>query len=217
MNSKIFIIILINAIWALVPQNIIGCSEGPDPKDYYTSFFTNAHVPDQSYKPFFYTTLLKFYDDWDWMEENGTKNAPDALIAEWQTYAGKEVSREQVEELVYEVPDSVIRFALDKAAGLKSKEPTDYAAFSSNKVLTNLLKQGKQEALTYLVFAKKVQNILFTIDPWEAPVKKDSLILVKSYQQAETMQRQAKDPFIQNKYAFMQCRLAFYAGNYPYA
>ena len=215
MNSKIFIVVLINAIWALVPQNIIGCSEGPDPKDYYTSFFTNAHVPDQSYKPFFYTTLLKFYDDWDWMEENGTKNAPDALIAEWQTYAGKEVTREQVEELVYQVPDSVIRFALDKAAGLKSKEPTDYAAFGSNKVLTNLLKQGKQEALNYLVFAKEVQDLVFTIDPWEAPIKKDSLKLVKLFQKAETMQQQTKDPFIQNKYGFMQCRLAFYAGNYP--
>jgi hypothetical protein len=215
MNLKISIVVLINALWALFPQNIIGCGPEPDPKDYYTSFFTNAHVPDQSYKPFFYTTLLKFYDDWDWMEENGTKNAPDALIAEWQTYAGREVTREQVEELVYQVPDSVIRFALDKAAGIKSKEPSDYAAFEGNKVLTRLLKQGKQEALTYLVFAKQVQDHVYTIDPWEAPIKKDSLKLVKLFQKAETMQRQTKDPFIQTKYSFIQCRLAFYGGNYP--
>lgn len=215
MNLKISIVVLINALWALFPQNIIGCGPEPDPKDYYTSFFTNAHVPDQSYKPFFYTTLLKFYDDWDWMEENGTKNAPDALIAEWQTYAGREVTREQVEELVYEVPDSVIRFALDKAAGLQSKEPSDYAAFGGNKMLTGLLKQGKQEALTYLVFAKQVQDLVYTIDPWEAPIKKDSLKLVKLRQKAETTQGQTKDPFIQTKYSFMQCRLAFYAGNYP--
>lgn len=215
MNLKIYIVVLINAIWAFIPQNIIGCADGPDPKDYYTSFFTNAHVPDQSYRPFFYTTLLKFYDDWDWMEENPKKAAPNALIEEWQTYTGKQVTTEQVEELMYLVPDSVIRFALDKAAGLKSKEPADYKAFSVNKVLNDLLKQGKQEALEYLVFAKQVQGLINTIDPWEAPKKMDSLELVKLQKKAVTMQQQTKDPFIQTKYSFMQCRIAFYAGNYP--
>lgn len=215
MNLKIFIVVLINAIWAFVPQNIIGCSDGPDPKDYYTSFFTNAHVPDQSYRPFFYTALLRFYNDWDWMDESGKNNAPDALITEWQTFAGKNVPVEQVEELVYEAPEAVVQYAMDNAAGLKTKAPEGYDSFEGNKMLTTLIKEGKQEALHYLVFAKKVQQFTYSADPWEAPVKKDSTNLVKLYRQSEILRQQVKDPFLQQKYAFMQCRIAFYAGNYP--
>lgn len=215
MNLKIFIIVLINAIWALIPQNIIGCGPEPDPKDYYTSFFTNALVPDQSYKPFFYTTLLKFYDDYDWMDETNKKNVPDALITEWQDYVSNQVTLEQIEELVYNASDSVIQYAINNTAGIKTKIPSDYAAFSGNEMLSYLLKQGKKDALSYLVFAKQVQQLIYAADPWEAPQTKDSLKLMKLFRDAERMQAQIKDPFIQNKYSFMQCRLAFYAGNYP--
>lgn len=216
MRSKIFIVGLINAFWALMPQNIIGCAEGPDPKDYYTGFFSQKHVQDNSLRPFFYSAIIKFYDDWDgmWTEAPLKANVADALIGEWRQYAGNQVPVKDVEALVYEAPGQVVSYMVGKFEGKKLAAPADYDSFGNNQMAAALLNAGKKEAMDYLVFAKTVQQKVYSADPWENPVEKDSLGLMLLYKKAEAAWGGTKDSFIKSKYAFMRCRIAFYAGNY---
>ncbi len=217
MKSKIFFVLLINIAWVLFPQNIIGCADGPDPKDYYTSFFSNAHVADQTFRPFFYTALTRFYDDFDWLTE--AESAPpkgqDPIIEEWKQYAGNSIPETQVTDLVYAAPVQVVQYLIDKSDGKKVNPPAAYDSFRNNLMVRALMVPSKMQALPYLLLAKQVQQLTYSPDPWEAQPAKDSMALVKLFQQAEMERSKANDSFLKTRYAFMQCRIAFYAGNYP--
>src|SRR5437868_6396127 len=86
MNWKGFIAVSISCLLVSFPQNIIGCGDGIDPYDYYTSFF-HPHLPKANgYKPFYYTNYNFLYDD------NEPVEVSDVLAKEWADYCGGAVT-----------------------------------------------------------------------------------------------------------------------------
>lgn len=97
MSWKIFITAFISTACISFPQNIIGCGPSPDPYDYYTSFFSKEVSDAKGYKPFYYSSLLEFYDDWDYDTQRGYEE--DKIIQEWKQYCN--VSTSDAVEFIY--------------------------------------------------------------------------------------------------------------------
>lgn len=214
MNLKICIVVFINVLWALMPQNIIGCGPQADPKDYFTRFFSNKTAGVQGVEPFMYTALLQFYDDWDgyFSEDKATKKGEDPVLTEWIKYSGAQVSSAAASELVYEIEGKVLENLMGKASGQNVLPGEEFAKFANNTLYRALQKTGKQEALSYLLFAKKVQDQTMSNDMWEPAANRDVKNINALLMQAEKAYAASKDNFLKYKYGFMQCRLAFYSG-----
>src|SRR5215203_3947100 len=101
MNWKIFINAFISCGLLVLPENSFTCGGSEDPYDYYTSFFNNKAASSEAYKPFFYTALLTFYDDWDWeSKEDSLSFVDNRIVEEWKEY-GKSTKVDDAIQLVY--------------------------------------------------------------------------------------------------------------------
>jgi hypothetical protein len=78
----------------------------------------------------------------------------------------------------------------------------------NNAAAKSLLKDKKEEAISYLVFAKKIE-IVSASDAW-SDKKRDSLLLNNYINEANTNFTKATDPFIKTKWAFQRCKISFY-------
>ena len=207
MNWKVFITAFVSVGLLALPQNSFTCGGSEDPYDYYTSFFNNKAGTSEAYKPFYYTALLTFYDDWDWdAREDSLAFVDKRIVAEWAAY-GKANRTEDAIQLVY------LTGVKEKASllGAISGNPIP-ASLAKNTLAQNLVKEKNSAAIGYLLFASKTERISSS-NGWEDR-KKDSLQLNKDIAEATQAYSQVTDPFIKNKYAFQRCKLAFYNNRY---
>lgn len=206
MNWKIFTTAFGSALLLALPQNSFTCGPSEDPYDYYTSFFSNRLGTDKSYKPFYYTGLLNFYDEWN---PDSTAYENDKVLREWMDY-GKTTRLQDAADLVYK---SSAEEMAQLAKSLTAGGPLP-AAFKANSLAQNFVKEKKTAAVQYLQLAKKTEA-LSPRSEWEEAPKRDSLQLNKLLAETEALQARATDPFFKNKYAFQACKVAFY--NHRYA
>jgi hypothetical protein len=198
MNWKIFIAPAVSLLAVSIPQNGIGCGPDADPHDYFTSFFSRAAGSEKIDKPFYYTALQNFYDDWD---EDSTHG--DALLDEWKKYTGIRSSKDAAQLVYTSTQDDVKRLATAIDNG---KAPG--GNLSSNEMAQALSRQKNRQAINYLLFVKKTES--FSKDGgWDA-TKKDSLQLNRYIAEANDQFTGATDPFIKTRYAFQRCKLSFY-------
>jgi hypothetical protein len=205
MKWKICLIVCINICLLTFPYYITGCGPETDPYDYYTRFFLNDLSGAKGYHPFLYTSELFLYDT------DEPTDAAHATSAEWISYCRNKATRR-------EAYDFVCRFSYDELATLYKnlqKGETNYLEDSvKNNSITKYFAEHKDfEALTYLLYAKKVEpDVTGAWNDWDAP-KKDSLemdLLIKKGKQLYTV---AKKQFIKLRYAYQVTRLALYSGN----
>ena len=213
MKRKLIIISAIAAGWLLMPQNIIGCGPQPNPKDYFTSFTSQSHAPDESLMPFWYTALLRFYDDWDdyWNAQPDGKDKlrTDPFLQGWQQITGEKIELTDIASIVYKAPAEAIAWW---ATG-KGKKPAAADSMSANPMVQWLQRADNKPVLQYLHFARLVEQQTFSSDPWEAPAKKDSIGLMQLSSMARQQAATQPDAFLKERYSLMQIRSAFYAGN----
>jgi|GEM_PF-473980 len=207
MTWKAFITASVSCALLALPQNSFTCGASEDPYDYYTSFFSNKAGTSEVYKPFYYTALLTFYDDWDWDAQNdSTAYVNKQIVEEWKTYA-KAGKTEDVIQLLYS-GDVKAKTSLSGALNGQAMP----VAFAKNSFAQNLVKEKKGEAISYLQFASKTENVS-AASGWEDR-KRDSLQLNKYIAEATDAFAKATDPFIKNKWVFQRCKLAFYNNRY---
>jgi hypothetical protein len=183
-------------------MNGIPCGPTEEPHDYYTTFFSNRAGTDAGQKPFYYTALLKFYDDEDYNKDSVNNR----LVEEWCKY-GKGSNKKDGIKMLYSTSVSDLTFL---AESIKHSTPLP-ASLSRNTLAESLWKNKKIEAANYLVFAKIVESFT-TMKEWEAPVL-DSVTLGIYLKEANKSYNASKDPFIKTKYVFQMCKLAFYDGH----
>jgi hypothetical protein len=204
MSWKVFLTACASTVLLSLPQNIFGCADGPDPHDYYTSFFSKQTAAAPEYYPFYYTALLDFYDDW--YDARDTKNYDeDKVIQEWKAYCG--VSTEAAAHFVYSVSGEDINSILSIVT--KGAGPAIPDSVRKNAMTQCFLTNKKTEALQYLQFAKDVSEFCIPQD-WDNPKKRDSLQLNGFINTADARYNKTTDPFLKDKYAFMRCKLAFH-------
>jgi hypothetical protein len=209
MNWKVFIIASVSFALSLVPQNIFGCSD-PDVVDYYTTFFSKGASNTPEYKPFYYTALLRFYDDaWWYDEEQKVKSYDDdKLIQEWASFCKTPIP--DAAEFIYKVKKSDV----DKLLAAKGTVPAAFPDSLRRNAMVQCLASSKHAAtLQYLQFAKTVEPYVSEGD-WENPVERDNLKMNGFIATADKRFREATDAFLKDKYAFQRCRLAFYNNRY---
>lgn len=203
MNWKVFTTACVSTAAAFFPTNGITCGPSEDPHDYYTSFFNNGLGTTAAYRSFYYTSLLNFYDDGWYGYNDSTAFINKEVAEEWKAY-GKATSLKDAVELVYKTsPESMQTLAESIRTG---KSMT--TSLLKNSLAQNLVREKKPEAVKYLLFATKTQNVSAS-SAW-ADKPRDSLLLNKYINEAAQSYTNVTDPFIKNKYAFQRCKLAFY-------
>ena len=204
MNWKVFTTLCVSTGLLFIPANSFTCGPSEDPYDYYTSFFSNRPAG-KEYKPFYYTSLLTFYDEWN---EDTTARQQDKVIDEWMAY-GKTAKRSDAVALVYESPAEDVT-GLAKAVNGATPLPSSLKA---NSLAQALVRDKKTGAVTYLQFAKKTAA-LSPASQWEEAPKRDSLAINKYLAEAASLFAKETDPFLKNKWAFQRCKVAFYNHRY---
>ena len=207
MTWKAFITASVSCALLALPQNSFTCGASEDPYDYYTSFFHNKAGTSAVYKPFYYTALLTFYDDWDWeTREDSMAFVNNRVVEEWKTYGGANNTTDAI-ELVYSTKLKAKAALLSSIAG--QPMPVEFA---KNTLAKNLVRDKKKEAIAYLVFASQTEG-LTSSSGWEER-KKDSLELNQLMAKSAEAYASVNDPFLKNKWAFQQVKLAFYNNRY---
>lgn len=201
MNWKVFIIASISLVCLAFPENGITCGPTEDPHDYFTTFFSNSLGTTKVYRPFYYSSLLKFYDD---EEQDSVTYEHDKVIEEWKQYT-RVTSTDDAVNLIYKSSETEIKRLLS-AVQNGEQVPSD---LKKNQMALRLGNQGKLDALKYLQFAKKTEAFSAAPD-WNETRKRDSLALNKYIDEAGTAVSKTSDAFVKDKYAFQHCKLAFY-------
>lgn len=205
MNWKAFIIACTSLVATLFPGNGITCGPTEDPHDYFTSFFSNRTGAGPEYEPFYYTSLLKFYDEDNWwgQQEDSLAGVDPAIAEEWKVY-GKSSSLNDAIQLVYfSKAEDLQALAESIRTGKALPQP-----WQKNTVAQSFFNTQKGDAVRYLQFVKKTADISSASD-WEAKPK-DSLQINRFIAEASEAYARTTDPFLKNKWAFQRCKLAFY-------
>lgn len=202
---KVCIPALVISAMVAMPQNIIGCGPMMDPYDYYTSFLSKKTVDEKSSKPFFYTSLLTFYDDWDYNDTTGYIN--DVLIDEWMQYAGGQTQRNDVVKMIYETSLTDVKGLLN---AMKQNSMALPAGLKTNSMAVQLLKDKKQDAVAYLQMAKTIEPFCTRPYTWSDEPARDSIKINGYIKQTEDAWKKTADSFFKSKYGFLRCKLAFY-------
>jgi hypothetical protein len=203
MSLKLFIAVFFSSLFSAFPQNIIGCGPTPDPYDYYTTFFSKEIGGINGYRPFYYTALLRFYDDWNWDAIWDPEHDP--ILKEWKQYCN--ASAKEAYEFVYKLTAGDIRIL---SSHIQKNTPLSLPdSIRTNGMTRCLLDKKNLPLLSYLEFAKTTEKFSAEAD-WDKPVEKDSLAINKFINEANSRYQQTNDPFLKNKYAFQRCKLAFY-------
>ncbi|HEV7331921.1 MAG TPA: hypothetical protein VGN63_12850 [Flavisolibacter sp.] len=205
MNWKAFLIACTSAAATLFPGNGITCGGSEDPHDYFTSFFSNAVANGPEYRPFYYTSLLKFYDEDTWWEKPDDSLAvvDPAIAREWQAY-GKSSSREDAIQLVYFSKTEDLQ-ALAESIQTGKALPQRW---QKNSLAQHFRNTKMNDAIRYLLFVKKTAPVSNPPE-WEAQVK-DSLQINRFIGEANEAYAKAPDAFLKDKWAFQRCKLSFY-------
>lgn len=206
MNWKVFIAFFASGLLVSFPQNIIGCGDGMDPYDYYTSFF-HPNLPDANgYRPFYYTGYNFLYD------ENEPVEVSDMLAKEWADYCGQPVTASDAKLFVN-------KFDRKDLSGLyfnieKNQPATIPDSVMRNSMTAYFTRSKDLEALGYLLYAKQVEpSVVGNNDPWE-PVVRDNVKMSKLLKNGQQLYSASKKDFFKLRYAYQVIRLAHYSGRY---
>ena len=209
MKWKLFITACVSAMAAIFPENGITCGASEDPHDYFTSFFSNKTGTDAAYKPFYYTSLLKFYDDVDaWYNEPDSLSfVNNELAEEWKVYGKGATLTDAIQLVYFTKPESLKALAESLQTGKALP-----ASIHKNSLAASFVRDKKVEAVQYLAFTQKTAPVS-NVSAWEEG-SKDSLLINRYIAEATNAYSKTTDPFIKNKYAFQRCKLAFYNNRY---
>ena len=204
MNWKIFITACVSAAIVCFPQNIIGCGPQTDPYDYYVSFF-HQNLPNViGLQPFYYGSAVFLY------EEKEPAEVSDLLAKEWATYCGNGVSEASAKDFVNKFSYKDIEH-LNQTSDIVKKIPDSVLKNSMSKYFAG---NRNNDALNYIVFAKKTEPfVIGNADSWE-PVKRDSVQMNTLINTGQQLYNTTKDKFLQLKYGYQITRLALYSKNY---
>jgi len=195
MKSKIFLLaVFINLISGI--HNMDACGYYLADWEYRTMTF-QARLPRmQALQPFIYTTSARYNVlSPDFRESDRAWN-----IREWQEATSKDINFDDIYNIQYGTdPDSFVN-------SYQSDKLKKYESNSLIKFLTS--KKQYKPILEYLVYAKKVEAVQFTIfEDWGDVSPAIASAQDKLIEEAEIKIRQVKSEFLKERYAFQLVRL----------
>ena len=181
---RIFILVLLSS--SITAQ---ACGFYPFGEDLRFCFFRPEYYGYTTFSEFDYSSD-SFYDK-DIFDENDIPPNDKA----WFDYCKGKVSVNSIRNAVYELGDR----SLD--------------TLSDNEMVKYLFAVKDMEAINYLKFAKQCEEVnTFYSDPWERNDYAEVPIRNKFINLAIDKAKETKNPLIQQRYAFLAIRLAYYSG-----
>ena len=202
-NSKIWLIIGINAFFLLNTWHVESCAYSEPDWELYR-FFSPELSQTARFKPLYFS-FSRFYETEDLMK----KNQNDENLIEWQNYLGNQVSQKDLENVIYKSSqqdlDKIRNFVL-------LQKPLNDKKWTENSVVQFWASKKKDaEAIEYLAFAKKCEKYAYRESEWDEPLPNAASILAGYSKEAEKASQSAKEPFFKLRYAYQAVRLAHYA------
>ena len=207
MNWKIFFTALSSGFLISLPQNMTGCGPTEEPTDYFTSFFSRELGSQKDLKPFFYSSLVTFYSDYNEDVNEGKKGLDDMLVAEWKQYCGNIPVTADVSALVFGAKAQTIQNLINHLNRKKLIPIGD--SVLKNTMAKWLLEQKNLSALKYLLLAKQTEAFS-NFDDWSARLKQDSILINEYIERTHQLYASTADEFIKTRMAFQLCKMAFY-------
>ncbi len=201
MKAFQYITTLLIAVISFVPTQISnGCGyyEG----DYYVYTLIEPNLMDEpSYRPFFFT-FQTYFNDWE-----GQKFAKEENLKEWGSYFKNKGTVADLEYLIYKMPIGEAEAIRDKNKPALSNKAQD------NGIAQQLMKNGDDEFINYLIYAKSCEPYATQRDYiWDGEIDEkskkahDDLI-----EEGLTAFYSCESDFMKLRYAFQIVRLARYA------
>lgn len=206
MNWKHCFTALISLGLICFPYNIIGCSDGDDPYDYYTSFFSQKLTGDESLRPFYYTGQRFLYDE---TEQVSTK---EITSSEWISYANGKAIKKDVQQFVLKYSYkqlSTLYYHIEKKQPLAVPD-----SVKKNSFTQWFIQEKDLEALGYLMYAKQVEPFTGGDEDMWADMNRDEEKMQKLIKNGIQLWTVAKSDFIKLRYGYQVTRLAHYSSRY---
>lgn len=186
-------------------QWLHACGGDMDPYDQFPSFFQPSLADAPAYTPFYYTSSLKYYDDW--YDYKDLHNLPDENLRGWQEYTKTQVPLPDLDSFIYTFPRpelAKLYSHIDNKVALAVNTEMKKNAFTQW-----FLKNKDLEALGYLMYAKQCEQYATTQD-WESP-KRDTARMNRLIKDGLQLHAAAKQAFFQWRYRYQVLRMALYS------
>lgn len=207
MNWKIFFTALSSLLLISLPQNMTGCGPTEEPTDYFTSFFSRELGSQKELKPFFYTSLLTFYADYNDDVKVDKKGLDDMLITEWKQYCGNQPVTADISALVFGAKAQTIQNLINHLNRKRLIPAGD--SVLNNTMAKWLLEQKNLAALNYLLLAKQTEAFS-VFEDWSPRLRQDSLSINEYIERTRQLYSSTTEEFIKTRMAFQLCKMAFY-------
>jgi hypothetical protein len=212
MNWKISILVLIELGFVLLPANLIGCADPPDPFDDYITFFRNDVAPAKGYASFYYVEDAVMYDPL-----GPAADTTDYVTKSWVHYCEGAFTLRDADRFVNK---SIAGDLASLYSHLQKASVPVANAIRDNPMTAYLLRRHDSTAVKYLWLAKQAEvytsaggNSRDDEGDWVLRPK-DSIGMSKLISVALEGQAHSKNDFFRARYGFQAERLAFYDHHY---
>jgi hypothetical protein len=152
--------------------------------------------------------LTPFYYSADWYYDTDIISDADQRLncLEWKKKLGNQINPDDVYFILYQTDSEVFQSAYENNV-LKD-------VFARNTFIEALLLSKNKTFLDYIMFAKKLEYEGSPVEKWESWDNINSESNGKKEQDLEDFEQKitsAKDPFLQQRYAFLILRYSFYS------
>lgn len=178
-NWMLYILFLSSSSWSF------ACSYWPHGEDIRFSLFSSnlANVADT--EPLFYST--RYLNEYRVDAFYG----PSENIEEWFRYFGEQVSRDEIDALIY---------------GFKTEK--SMTEIGNNKLMSHFNSGFHKEAAEYIFFARAIEKELY-VDPWEDK-EMDELIIRQLIDAAEQKRLSTGDQYLKLRYTYQLVVMHYY-------
>jgi hypothetical protein len=197
-----------------IRATVSACSGGWETDNDYFSLFSSDIMGPTRLSPFFYTRSTVYYQSGlDSLLGRDTTDQYLSNTEEWRTYMQHEAQAGDVNVFIYKSKPT----ELEMLRHWLRNEPFSLSdSLKKNEAFLYLKKKNDQEALNYMLFAKRCEPQVTAVyeDGWAAPPVRDTLLMKKLMTEGQQAYAAAKSDFIRSRYAFQVIRLAHYSGQY---
>ncbi|UUC46941.1 hypothetical protein [Flavobacterium cerinum] len=180
---------------------IYACADGYFGYDSESSFTPETYV-DQSYLPLFYTDEM-FYEIGH--DEAYSSRFNDDIVAEWDTYLGGKIKKEELTYLIVNDSAHTELANLYDVAFNKKK-----ATFPDRKI--DLKNKKVKDFLEFMYYAKQIEkHTTISYNYWDYENRSIPQVAPQLIRTMEQKFEQTRDAFLKNRYWFQTMKACFYS------
>ena len=200
---KKYIFILLLTVTLFIPTTSKSCYWGPYAEDLRVYIFNPKTYGNYGLEAFYYSSDFYFTPNNYYSDVEVAPVIPDENIDEWFLYLKKNTDKQSIYKFLYTSTKEDMK-------KLVNGQLDEWEELYQNKMNSYLKKNGRNDILKYILFAKETETILSEQNLWsDTGLNSDSLKMFTEL--AKTQFAQTKDEFLKQRYAYQVILLLRYA------